>query len=231
MQRDTSTDLNERARESLHDAAGNPAREAAAREELLRLSIPLVESVVRDSFANAGFPLEELFRPGYLGLLNAVYNFDLSRGQAFTAYAEKLVKGEVRSHIRDRAARAAAPQWMHDLNRQIERAQARLLRTIGRLPTLAELAEEVNIAEDGIAEIFKARESLSYVSIDAEQRANDPAPRIDLSRIRSLRLVEFPIEHRIRIASALERLAELQQKLVQHLFDPCSGGVEDPPAV
>jgi len=220
MEREGFAELDDRASQMLREAAGDPQREAAAREELLRVALPLVDVVIRDAFSGSGFPAEELFRSGYLGLLNAVYNFNLSHGQTFTTYAENLVKGEVRGHIRDRAARAAAPQWMHDLNHQIERAQSRLLRASGRLPTLAELADEVNIAEEGIAEIFKAREALSYVSIDAAQRANDPVPTIDVGRIRSLRPVAFPIEHRVRIASALERLAELQQRLVQRLFDP-----------
>ncbi len=229
MEKETRANLNARAERALRAAAGDPGREGMAREELLRLSIPLVESVVRETFSNSGFSADELFRPGYLGLLNAVYNFDLSRGQAFDAYAENLIKGEVRGHIRAQSARTAAPHWMNDLNRQIERAQSRLLQEIGRLPTLAELAREVNITEDGIAEIFKAREALRYVSLDAGQRKNDPAPRIDIDRIRSLRPVPFPIEHRVRIASALERLAELQQTLIQRLFDPDPPVAEKPP--
>jgi DNA-directed RNA polymerase specialized sigma subunit len=108
---------------------------------------------------------------------------------------------------------------MNDLNRQIEHVQTRLLQESGQLPTLAELADAANITEEGIAEIF-ARESLAYVSLSAEQRAHDPAPLIDVSRIRGLRPTVFPIEHRVRIASALERLAELQHQLVQHLFAP-----------
>jgi RNA polymerase sigma-B factor len=220
MDRETVDDLNVRAEGLLRAAEGDSETESRAREELLRLAIPFVETVVREGFAGSGYSADELFRPGYLGLLNAVYNFDLSHGQPFSLYAENLIKGEVRGHIRDRAARAAAPQWMNDLNRQIERIQARLLRENGRLPTLAELAGAVNITEEGIAEIFKGREALSYVSLSAEQRAQDPAPQIDVGRIRGLRPSVFPIEHRVRIASALERLAELQRQLVQHLFAP-----------
>jgi RNA polymerase sigma-B factor len=226
MKSEINGDLNERAERALREAAGDPGQERHAREELLRLAIPLVDAVVRDAFSTSGFTPDELFRPGYLGLLNAVYNFDLSRGQTFVTYAENLIKGEVRGHIRDQAARVAVPQWMHDLNRQIERAQARLLRELGRLPTLAELANSVNITEEGIAEIFKAREALCYVSLDAQQREHDPAPRIDIGRIRGVRAVPFPIEYRVRIASALERLAELQQSLVQHLFDPGAEGFD-----
>jgi RNA polymerase sigma-B factor len=190
------------------------------RGEILRRATPMIEEIVRESFSTSGYSSEELFRPGYLGLLNAVYNFDLSRGRSFQEYAGNLICGEIRQHIRDQAKELSIPQWMNDLNRQLEKAESRLLRETGRLPTLGELSDLVNITEEGIAEIFKAREALSYVSLDAQQRANDPMPTIMPERIRGKRRVPFPIEQRIRIASALERLAELQQYLFRHLFDP-----------
>jgi hypothetical protein len=62
---------------------GHADGESRAREELLQLAIPLVETVVREDFSGSGYSAEELFRPGYLGLLNAVYNFDLAQGQPF----------------------------------------------------------------------------------------------------------------------------------------------------
>jgi RNA polymerase sigma-B factor len=190
----------------------------AVRQEILRRGTPIIGEVIDSAFATSGFTSEELFRPGYLGLLNAVYNFDLSRGRSFREYAENLIKGEIRNHIRDQAKQAEVPNWMRGLNRQIEAAEARLLRETGQLPSLAELAEAVNITEEGVAEIFKAREALSYVSLDAGQRENDPTPEIDLSKIRGRQPAAFPIEYRIRLASALEKLADLQQYLLYSLF-------------
>jgi len=190
----------------------------AVREEILHRASPIIGEAIEETFSTSGFPHEELYRPGYLGLLNAVYNFDLSHGRSFREYAENLIKGEIRNHIRDRTGHQDIPAWMQDLNRQIELAEARLLRETGRLPTLTELAETVNITEDGLAEIFKGREAVSYVSLDASRRENDPAPRIDVSRIRSRHACPFPIELRIRLASALERLADLQQYLLHSLF-------------
>ena len=192
----------------------------AIRAEILQRGSSIIERVIEESFPRTGFSNEELFRPGYLGLLNAVYNYDLSRGRPFDDYAVNLIKGEIRNHIRDQVKRTVVPQWMRDLNRQIEAAEGRLLRELGRLPTLTELADAVNITELGLAEIFKAREALSYVSLDAAQRENDPIPEIDLGRICGKRPVAFPIEVRIRIASALERLADLQQHLLRNLFQP-----------
>ena len=188
------------------------------REEILRRGTSIIQQVIDDEFSTSGFESEQLFRPGYLGLMNAVYNFDLSHGKEFHEYAKNLIKGEIRYHIRDQVGRAPIPRWMKDLNRQIEVTEAQLLREMGRLPTLSELAEAVNITEEGLGEVFKARETMSYVSLNAQQRENDPVFDIDISRILSKRPVSFPVEYRIRLASALERLADLQQYLLHNLF-------------
>lgn len=204
--------------ELLRALASEEETTTALREDVLRQATPILDAVIDQAFPSTGFPREELFRAGYLGLLNAVHNFDLAHGKPFREYAENLIKGEIRQHIRDRVQRGRFPRWMSDLNRQLEATEARLLRAKGELPSLSELADAINITEEGIAEIFKARESLSYVSLDADQRRNDPIPEIDYSKIRCVRDEAFPIEIRIRIASALEKLAELQQTLCQSLF-------------
>jgi len=193
------------------------------REAVLQRSTPLVRSIIAADFSTAGFTAEELFRPGYLGLLNAVYNFSLARGNTFEEYASNLIKGEIRHHIRDQVRQTSVPKWMKDLNRQIEVAEARLLRETGKLPSLATLADTVNITEEGLAEVFKAREAMSYVSLNAEMRENDPVFEIDTSKIRSKDATAFPIEYRIRLASALERLSNVQQYLLQNLFRPNDG--------
>jgi RNA polymerase sigma-B factor len=204
---------------ALLDLLATPAADAVAvREEILKRATHLVDEVIEESFSQSGFPNEELFRPGYLGLLNAVYNVDFARGKAFSNYATNLIKGEIRLHIRDRIKRRRFPRWLKDLNRQIEAAEARLLRETGRLPSLVELSEAVNITEDGIAELFKAREALNYVSLNVDQRQTDPLPTIDLSKICSKNPDPLPIQYRIRIASALEKLADLQQYLLRNLF-------------
>ncbi len=215
--------------DDLTDLLERGKTDGEAREEALRRATSWIHEIIAESFAHSGYGENELFRPGYLGLLSAVCNFELARGRPFREYAGNLIRGEIRQHIRDREQQQRVPPWMNDLNRQIENAEARLLRETGRLPTLVELADAVNISEEGIVEIFKAREALSYVSLDAEQRANDPAPTIRTDLIRSKRPVAFPIEHRIRIASALERLAELQQYLFRHLFEAPTDTAPDQP--
>ena len=196
------------------------AGEKAAREELLRRGKEWVEEVITATFRQSGFTREELFHAGYLGLLNAVYNVDLARGKEFSEYAKNLITGEIRQYIRDRAKQVRIPRFLEDLNRQLEAAEAKLLRETGHLPTLSELADAVNITEEGITEIFKAREAINYVSLSAEKRATDPTPKIDISKIKSKHLEPFPIQYRIHIAAALEKLSSLQSLLAKNLFPP-----------
>ena len=199
--------------------ATHGADAGAIREQILRQTTRLVDEVIEESFPRSGFSHEELFRAGYLGLLNAVYNVEFSHGKKFSDYAKNLIKGEIRQHIRERI-KQSKPRWLKDLNRQVEAAEAKLLRETGRLPTLSELSEAVNITEEGIAEIFKAREALNYVSLSEEQRQDDPVPTIDQTKIKSKHPEPFPIQQRIRIASALEKLTDLQQFLFKSLFPP-----------
>lgn len=192
--------------------------ETALRENILRLAEPMIDEIIESSFSGSGHPRDALYRAGYLGLLNAVYNYDLSHGKPFREYAENLIKGEIRQHIRDEAEPPRIPGWMDDLNRQVEQAQARFLQIHGHLPTLSELAETANITEDGLSELFKAREAVNYVSLGERARKSDPLPEIDVSRIQARVPSPFPIQMRIRIAMALERLSDIQQDLFRSLF-------------
>ena len=198
-------------------AAGS-GDEDKIREKILGRTTFLIDETIDESFSQSGFSHEDLFRAGYLGLLNATYNIEFAHEKEFCDYARNLIKGEIRQHIRSHVKRAEFPHWMNGLNRQIEEAQIRLLHDLNRLPTLAELSDAVNLTEEGIAEILKAREALNYVSIDETQRRNDPLPEIDESRIRNKRPEAFPIQYRIRIATALEKFGDLQQYLFKNLF-------------
>jgi DNA-directed RNA polymerase specialized sigma subunit len=198
--------------------ASQPTKEDEIREEILQRTTSLIDETISEAFPRSGFSHDELFRAGYLGLLNATYNIEFSHEQQFCEYAKNLIKGEIRQHIREHVQRVKFPHWLKDLNRYIEKTQVRLLHDLKRLPTLSELSDAVNLTEEAIAEVLKAREALNYVSLDEEQRQNDPLPIVDQAKIRNKHPEAFSIQHRIRIAAALEKLGELQQYLFNNLF-------------
>lgn len=190
---------------------------SAIKREIVRKNVGLVVGIARE-FLHSNEPLEDLIQVGYIGLLNAVHNFDLKRGNKFSTYATYLIKGEIRHYIRDKHGTIKIPQWIQELNYRVNRAEKRLVEQKGRFPTIRELAEELNISEEGIGEVLKARNSMSYVSIDHARRADDPRPTIDVKKIRSLRREPFPWEQRVQIMTAIDRLTDLQQEVIHGLF-------------
>ncbi len=199
-------------------ATADPSQAHALQEEILAGGMPWIEEIVDHQLPPTGFPREALVRAGYLGLLSAVCNWQLSHGKPFRSYAENLIKGEIRQHVRDHVALPQVPHWLADINRQVVEAERMFRLQHDRLPTLSELSDQINLTEEALAEILRAREALRYVSLDEKQRLNDPQPEIRLERIRNRRQEPLPIELRIQIATALERLGELQETVYRNLF-------------
>jgi len=188
------------------------------KDQLIEQNIGLVKSIAGD-FTHSGLDFEDLRQAGYIGLLNAVENYDLNEGAKFSTYASHLIKGEVRHHVRDEQPSVHIPQWVKRLNKKIKKAEQRIYQETGEFPTIEEISDELNIEEEGVREVLKARDSMTYVSIDRERRESDPRPEyIDYEKIRSKHKEDLPLEFKVRIADAIERLTEVQQQVVKGLF-------------
>lgn len=188
------------------------------KDRLVEKNIPLVKSIAGE-FTHSGLEFEDLRQAGYIGLLNAVENYDLNEGAKFSTYATHLIKGEIRHQVRDNQPSVHIPQWVKRLNKKVNKAQQKIYQKTGEFPTIKELSEKLNIEEEGIKEVLKARDSMTYISIDKERRESDPRPEyIDYEKIKSKHEEDLPLEFKVRIADAIEKLTEVQQQVVKGLF-------------
>ena len=187
------------------------------RAELLALAEPLADEVVAE-FAGCGLEEEELRRAAHLGLISAVYHPELARGLPFSDFARNLMRGEIRSRIRDRFPPPRPPRWLRLLSSQLDRALAELTRELGRPPTLEELGARLNLTEQGLKEAFKAREAFLYSSLSADRRPGDLQPEFHPELIRDRRPSPFPWQARIRLAQALDRLFQLWGRIMEGLW-------------
>ncbi|MGC9530373.1 MAG: sigma-70 family RNA polymerase sigma factor [Candidatus Bipolaricaulaceae bacterium] len=186
--------------------------------ELLRRGEGLVRAVAAE-FGATGLSQAELVRAGHLGLLSAVYNIHLDKKGDFPAFAANLIRGEIRAHIRRRFPPPRAPRWLVLLGGQIDRAHRELTARLDRPPTLSELAERLNLTDGGLREVFKAREAFLYTSISAERRSEDVRPEFLLAAIQDRRPSSFPWPARIRLAQAVDRLADLWERASRALVE------------
>lgn len=182
------------------------------RDEIFTRHLPVVETLSRN-FARSGVAeKDDLLQVGYLGLLGAIERFDPERGVKFSTYAGHCVDGEIRHFIRDKTESIRRPRWMRKLSRQIATFLESYLQAQARLPTLKEISEALNISEEGVVTILKAKQPVSL-----EDDSSKPSA---VEGIHSLRHVTFqlPIEDRIAISEAFEKLLALEQKVIYLFF-------------
>lgn len=187
--------------------------------ELTYRFIPLVHQVAR-RYARSGIPTEDLHQIGYIGLMNAVGNFDPGRSVKFETYARHLIAGEIRHYLRDQGTTVRRPRWLYEMDHRVSRAMTELTQRKGRAPTVEEVARMLGIVPEEVREVLQARESLRFVSLDEEREGDDGAPMAQHDRIPSTTQAgaEMPVEERVLIGDAIERLSVLQRKVVYYLF-------------
>lgn len=190
----------------------------SSKDELLRDKIfltysSLVESVCRGFIGRGSSEFEDLLQVGYLGLLGAIERFDLEREVKFATYARHCIGGQVRHFIRDRSETIRRPRWMKKLSREVATFLERYLQEHSCLPTLSQIAEACNVSEGGVVAILRAKQPLSLE--DDSLYSREP-----LDRIRSLQHESFklPIEDRIAIAQAFEKLLGVEKKVIYLFF-------------
>jgi len=197
--------------------AGSLADSAELREEIVRRNVGLVKSVAV-KFLPSGEPLDDLIQAGYIGLLNAVANFDLARNTRFSTYASYLIQGEIRHYIRDKHSTIRIPQWVQTMNRRVKEAEEAFFQQEGRPPTMAELASRLDLTEEQLATLLRGRETMTYVSIDQQRRRSDPNPAPPTVEHLMTGSEDLPFDVRMRILVAIEQLTEIQRSVIEGLF-------------
>lgn len=150
---------------------------ARARDDLVRLHLPLVEHCAR-RFRNRGEPLEDLVQVGTIGLIKAVDRFDVERGVEFSTYATPTILGEIKRYFRDKGWAIRVPRRLQELRMQISAATGELTQTLGRSPTPRELAEAIGVTVEEIVEGIESGSAYATLSLDAGSDAEDGAASI-----------------------------------------------------
>lgn len=136
----------------------------AACEQLLEENSGLVWSVVRRYFGRGVDP-EDLYQLACLGFVKAVRGFDPAFGCQFSTYAVPKIAGEIRRFLRDDGA-VKVSRGLRELGGSIRQARDRLQLTLGREPTLSELAAETGLEPEEIAAAETANAPVSSLQMD-----------------------------------------------------------------
>jgi RNA polymerase sigma-B factor len=198
--------------------AGVPAsRRGQIRDDLVRLHLPLVEHLTR-RFRNRGEPYDDLVQVGTIGLIKAIDRFDLDRGVEFSTYATPTIVGEIKRHFRDKGWAIRVPRRLQELRISISAASADLTHSLGRSPTIAELAGRIGVTQEEILEGLESANAYATLSLDA---ATDSAEDSALSMLDTLgeddEALES-VENRESIKPLLEQLHPREKHILTLRF-------------
>lgn len=116
-----------------------------ARDELFKLHLRLVIPTAR-RFLRPGADLMDLVEEGNLGLLQAIEKFDYKLGYRFSTYAIHWIEQFIRRSVEEQSSNIKIPQHAWENLRMWGKALDKLKATLGREPTLHEIAAELKIS-------------------------------------------------------------------------------------
>ncbi len=134
--------------------------------ELVEGYLPLARQIAR-RFAGRGVELEDLEQVASIGLMKAIQRFKPELGLRFATYATPTIAGDVRNYIRDKGDALRLPRDAKNRLYHMQKARERLTLDLMREPTMAELAQEMQMAMEDLLALLDMRKSTDVFFLDA----------------------------------------------------------------
>ncbi len=125
-----------------------------AKNRMVEENLRLVEKIA-GKFSNRGYDREEIVQIGAIGLIKAVDKFDTKYNTCFSTYAYPVIEGEIKRFLRDNGD-IKVSRSMKEIAAKGRKIQERLERTLGREPSISEIAQECGCEAEELAEAFSA---------------------------------------------------------------------------
>lgn len=152
-----------------------------------------------------GYSKEDLVQAGAMGLIKALNNFNRTLGNSFLTYAAVCIIGEIKHYVR-REDSYYKPKSLDKLQHKVEDYITETIDRTGEAPTVEDISQTANIKEEGLYDVMRA--------------GLVPYDDLDLSKVSSLYLESFklPLEDKIHLSNAFNKLNEIQKKVIYLLF-------------
>ncbi|MET8089965.1 SigB/SigF/SigG family RNA polymerase sigma factor [Micromonospora sp. NPDC005220] len=190
-------------------------RRPALRDRAIEAWLPLARHLAR-RYGGRGAPDDDLAQTASVGLIKAVDNFDHSRGIDFSGYAIPTIVGEIKRYFRDRTWAVRVPRRLQELRLSISAANSALTQTLGRSPTVADVASYLDVTEETVLEglegarAYRATSLSTPIGSDGNRELGDTLGDDD----HEMDLVEI----RVALGPALATLPERERQILSLRF-------------
>jgi RNA polymerase sigma-B factor len=191
--------------------------DVAARDRLIESFIPVVRSIAY-RYAGRGEQIDDLEQVASVGLIKAIERFDLDRDVELMTYVFPTVVGELKRHFRDRGWSVTVPRRLKELHYRLSRLIEELTATLGRSPTIAELAEEAGVDEEEVVEALEVGRAYASRSLTRSLDSDDGVGAELIDLIDDEERGYEAAENRQLLASGLKVLDDRERRIVHLRF-------------
>lgn len=189
-----------------------------AMEKLVKTNLRFVVSVAKQ-YQNKGMALSDLISEGNLGLIKAAQRFDYTKGFKFISFAVYWIRQSIIQAISDQKRVVRLPGNQISDMQKVSKAMIKLEQHLERMPTIAEIAEILELSEEKVTDILCS--GSNAVSVDVPCGLSAETTLLDvLANQNSLN----PINELYRdslstdMIRMLNRLPEKQEIIIKYFY-------------
>ena len=173
---------------------------------MIEANLRLVVKIAR-GFVTPDMPLLDLIQEGNVGLIKAAEKYDGARNVRFSTYASWWIKQAITRALVNSRRAIRLPHRKEELLKRIQRTYSILTQTYQREPTVAEIARELRVAAESVADVIGMAASLVSLENDGGEDSgsimdvyedNSYSPDVELmkscSREETLDMLELLLE-------------------------------------
>lgn len=173
------------------------------KEEIINQNAGLIYDIAKKFY---GYPKEDLFQAGVLGLLKAYKQYDESFNAKFTSFAYKYIYGEMYLLVNNRPLKINKD--ILKLYKLIEQTRLSLTQNSGIVPSYEDVANFLEIDKEKIYEAVMAGQSI--MSLDSDE---------NISLYDTIKSEEkVSIDDKILIDESMEMLSEDERNIIKSRY-------------
>jgi RNA polymerase sigma-B factor len=142
------------------------SRDPELRERIILAYLGLADRLAARYRSSRGTSPEDLTQTARAALIAAIDRYDPTRNLSFVPFAVACVVGELKRHLRDTSWRLHVPRPLKEQALLVCKAADRLQQTLGRAPTIRELAHNLRMEEEQVLEALAAATTRHELSLD-----------------------------------------------------------------